>query len=1151
VTPTLEAQLDDKLARQRIRTSLAESLLVEASAGTGKTTELVARIVSVLASGATTIDHIVAVTFTNKAAGELKLRLRQELDRARETTTTDAERINIENALEHLEEASVGTIHSFCAQILRERPVEAVVDPAFEELSEPQAARIYERAFRAWIQKKLAEGTPALRRALVRLAWRDSFDSGPPIDQLRYAAWKLIEWRDHPEPWRQVAFDRNGQIDQLIEQVKLIAEAASRCPKPTDNLVRSLRPAQGVITWIERAEAATRSRDYDTLESLLIKLLRDLKKDVKKGAGFFSSTVPREQVVGARTQLIQNLEMFQIAADADLAALLRGEMWDLVERDLVDSYDALKRRAGKLDFVDLLILARDLVRANGEVRAYLQKRFTHIFIDEFQDTDPLQAEILLLLAANDPAQEDWLQVTPQPGKLFVVGDPKQSVYKFRRADVVLYRSIRDALATRGVGLVQLTTSFRALRPIQECVNAAFESEMQDDASAGQAAYSALQGDTPPIDGQPSVVVLPVPKPYGSTRISKIAINGCLPEAMVAYVDWLWRQSGWKVRDLEDPSQVVPVSPRQIAILFRRFTNWGVDITRDYVRALEAREIPHLLVGSKSFHSREEVETLRAALTAIEWPEDELSVFAALKGSLFAIPDHILLRFRHETAGRLHPFRKLAQSVPDEFKPVVDALSVLANLNRQRNRRPIADTVNALLEATRAHAGFALRPAGHQVLANVYRVSDLARSFEMSGGISFRGFVEELETQAEKAESAEAPVLEEGAEGVRLMTVHSAKGLEFPIVLLADMTANIAANDPDRYVDARRRLCATRLLRCAPWELRENESQERLRERAEGVRVAYVAATRARDLLVVPAVGDEEQEGWVGPLNKAIYPAGDRYRNAARAFGCPKFGDASVADRPFFSSDEPSVKPGRHVPRQGTHEVVWWDPRILKLTAPPSLGLRQQEILAADGERKESPSLIAYRRWLEERDSVSGTGQAKQFDVFTATETSESPVDFKVEVTVESIAKSAERPSGPRFGTLVHTILRDAALDADRVEVAALAQVHGRLLGAISEEVEAATEAAARALVHPLLIQARRAPRLHRELPIILKLDANRVLEGVIDLAFEAEGCWHIVDFKTDADIAANRVHYERQLHWYSLALSRLNNAAVQAHLLSI
>ena len=188
MTPALEVQVDDRAARQRIRTSLAESLLVEASAGTGKTTELIARIVSVLATGVTTIDHIVAVTFTNKAAGELKLRLRQELDRARDTASTPDERTNIENALEHLEEASIGTIHSFCAQILRERPVEAVVDPAFEELSEQQASRLYERAFRAWMQKKLGEGSPGLRRALVRLASRDSFDSASPMEQLQFAA---------------------------------------------------------------------------------------------------------------------------------------------------------------------------------------------------------------------------------------------------------------------------------------------------------------------------------------------------------------------------------------------------------------------------------------------------------------------------------------------------------------------------------------------------------------------------------------------------------------------------------------------------------------------------------------------------------------------------------------------------------------------------------------------------------------------------------------------------------------------------------------------------------------------------------------------------------------------------------------------------
>jgi ATP-dependent helicase/nuclease subunit A len=1142
MTPAIDIRLDDRAARERIRTSLAESLVVEASAGTGKTTELIARIVAVLANGLTTISHIVAVTFTNKAAGELKLRLRQELDRARSTATTHTERSNIEDALEHLEEAAIGTIHSFCAQILRERPVEAVVDPAFEELSEQQASRIYERAFRAWIQRKLGEGAPGLRRALVRLASRDSFDGASPIDQLQFAAWKLIEWRDHPAPWRKVEFDREGEVDRLVEQLRLVAEAAQRCQKRGDNLVKSLRPAQALVTWIERAEVA-RARDYDSLESLLIKLIRDIKRNPQKGSGFFADGVPREQVVQARQHLLDQLETFQHAADADLAAVLRDEMWDLVVR-----YDQLKRRAGKLDFVDLLLLARDLVRDNHEVRRYLQDRFTHIFIDEFQDTDPLQAEILLLLAADDPAEADWRNVAPKPGKLFVVGDPKQSVYKFRRADVVLYRDIRDGLAQRGAAVVQLTTSFRALRPIQQLVNAAFETEMQDDAAAGQAAYAPLHGDTPAIDGQPSVIALPAPRPYGSMRISRIAIDACLPETIVAFCEWLVRKSGWKVRDLEDPAKLVPLRARHICLLFRRFTNFGRDITRDYVRGLEAREIPHLLVGSKSFHSREEVETLRAALTAIEWPEDQLSVFATLKGSLLAIPDNLLLRFHHEV-GRLHPFRELPVDLAQEFRPIADALRLLADLHSGRNRRPIADTVNTLLEATRAHAGFALRPAGHQVLANVHRIADLARSFELSGGVSFRGFVEELDAQSEKADSAEAPVLEEGAEGVRLMTVHAAKGLEFPVVILADMTANIAAGDPDRYVDARERLCATRLLRCAPWELLEHDAEERLRERAEGVRVAYVAATRARDLLVIPSVGDEELEGWLSPLNKAIYPANDRYRHATRAQGCPDFGVASVVDRPFFAHDEPSVQPGLHTPQQGNHEVVWWDPRTLTLAPPANLGLRQEEILKGDPDDEESPSLIAYREWKGQRAKSIAAGEEKQFDIFTATEAPEAPADITVRFA--TVDKMGSRSGGRRFGTLVHTILRDIPLEGNQQRIQELANVHGRVFGATDQEIEDAVGTVAATLKHQLLERARKSRACRRELPILLKLESNKILEGVIDLAFEEKGTWHIVDFKSDAEIGPNRKRYENQLRWYSLALGRLNNTPVETHLLSI
>ncbi|MGH9660542.1 MAG: UvrD-helicase domain-containing protein, partial [Bryobacteraceae bacterium] len=183
MTPTPKVAFEDEAARRIIRESLGESLLVEASAGTGKTAELVKRIVAVLESGAAEIQRVVAVTFTRKAAGELKLRLRQDLDGARAGASGETARRNLEQALERLEEARIGTIHSFCGDILRERPVEAVVDPAFEEMSEPESKRLYRQAFRRWFEERLNEPSPALRRALSRLAARD-VEAGTPRQRL-------------------------------------------------------------------------------------------------------------------------------------------------------------------------------------------------------------------------------------------------------------------------------------------------------------------------------------------------------------------------------------------------------------------------------------------------------------------------------------------------------------------------------------------------------------------------------------------------------------------------------------------------------------------------------------------------------------------------------------------------------------------------------------------------------------------------------------------------------------------------------------------------------------------------------------------------------------------------------------------------------
>jgi ATP-dependent exoDNAse (exonuclease V) beta subunit len=1131
----------DADARRRIRESLAESLIVEASAGTGKTTELVRRIVAVLEAGLTKIDHIVAVTFTHKAAGELKLRLREELDKARGRAPV------LEDALARLEEASIGTIHSFCAQILRERPVEARVDPAFEELNEQQSDRLYQRAFRAWLERRLGQSSPGLRRAFARLAWRDSWDDTPPVEQLQWAGRKLIEWRDYPTPWSREAFARTEEIDTIARLVRELAAMTAHPRRVTDNLYKNTAPLRALAGRIERAENAG-PRDYDSLESLLLKLARDLRRDLKKGSGVYSEGAAREEILAKRDELLRWIDEFRRRADADLAALLRDEMSDLVEE-----YEARKQRSGKLDFVDLLLKVRDLIRDQPAVRRYLQKRFTHLFIDEFQDTDPLQAEIMLLLSAGDPDESKWERVSPKPGKLFLVGDPKQSIYKFRRADMVLYRQIRDGLVERGVGRISLTRSFRAVPNIQQLVNAAFETEMTGDAASGQADWAPLEEHRPEPEGRPTVIVLPVPRPY-KTRVAKEAINLCLPDAIAAFIAWLVKRSGWQCESIDG---IRPIRERDVAVLFRRRTQAGKDLTREYARALEARGIAHLLAGSKSFHRREEVETLRTALTAIEWPDDELSVFATLKGSLFAIPDELLLRYRH-LHGRLHPFHKLPdQSDPDlaPFAPIAEALTVLRDLHRGRNHSPLAATVNTLIEATRAHAGFVLRPGGNQILANVARVADLARTYEISGGISFRGFVEELAAQAEKEDAAEAPLLEEDSDGVRLMTVHGAKGLEFPVVILADLTANIAAREPDQFVDGSRRLSATRLLRCAPRELADNEPREGARERAEGVRVAYVAATRARDLLVIPAVGDEPfpQEGWLSPLHKAIFPSRANWRRSSRAEGCPEFGNATVLDRPleYDRQEEMSVKPGLIQPESGTHKVVWWDPSKLELNIEGGLGLRQKEILADDG----GASLAAYRAWQSARGAVLEQASKPEFQIFVPSQTLETPPGDVITVTAEFVSKPEGRPGGRRFGTLVHAILRDVELDASREAIAKLATLGARSIGAPVEEREAAILAVEAALAHPVLARARAVAlekgRRHREYPITLKLDDGRLLEGVIDLAFVENGAWTIVDFKTDADASERRAQYERQLQWYGYVLGRLTGMPAQGFLLGV
>ena len=227
------------------------------------------------------------------------------------------------------------------------------------------------------------------------------------------------------------------------------------------------------------------------------------------------------------------------------------------------------------------------------------------------------------------------------------------------------------------------------------VNAAFAPLMSEE-SGTQPAYAPLTPYRAEPATQPSIVALPVPEPYGDFgRVVNWKIDESLPEAIAAFARWLVHESGWTVTEREAPDVRVPIRPRHICILFRRMNSFGRDVTRPYLRALEARHLPHVLVKGGSFNEREEVIAMRNLLGAIERPDDELTVFATLRGPVFALSDAALLEFRM-TLGSLHPFRKLPDDIPDSLKEVKGALEVIKNLHRGRNRRPIAETIAMLL-----------------------------------------------------------------------------------------------------------------------------------------------------------------------------------------------------------------------------------------------------------------------------------------------------------------------------------------------------------------------------------------------------------------------------------------------------------------------
>ncbi len=1210
--------LPDAAARERIRVDHRTTLIVEAAAGTGKTTSVVSRVTEMIARGVARIGEIAAITFTEKAGGELRLRIRQELE-ARLSgdeggrAPDGAVRERIEAAIASLEEAPIGTIHAFCSTLLRERPVEAGVDPDFQVLTEREGDPFYETVFQRFLESQLEKPPPGIRRLLRRRARRPKGDS--PVDILREAGRRLLEARDFKAPWTTKTWDPAAVSRDLIERshkdddgeeipsLRRLADIHRAVPpEPAASRTRSSKPNWLLHTLIEAAtldqeirlrEAAV-ARDDEWVEQALATLR----------VGHYGGTPPPgapRDLKKLRDRFRARLAAFSRWSHAELAAMLREDL-----RPLVEQHEAAKARAGVLDFDDLLLKTRDLLRDHDQVRADLQSRFRHIVVDEYQDTDPIQTEIVLLLTSAEPAGRDWTRAVPRPGRLCLVGDPKQSIYRFRRADISHYLAVKQRLLEAGAEELRLTSNFRSVPGICQFVNSAMEPVFREAPEvqplARQVDYLPLHATREALPGGASVRSIPMP------TMTVREIEEKEPDHVAEFVDKLLA-SGFRIPDREKEGALRPVRPEDICLLFRRFRNRWKLVPEPFADALHDRGIPHSLNAVRTYIGSAELTFLRAALTAVEFPQDELSVYATLRGPLFSFADQDLFRFVR-THGRLRPDRagalELDGDAPAPDRQIREALGFLFRLHRRRNHRPLAVTLEELLGAHRAEIGFAFWRSPDQVLTNLRRLVEEARTFEagrgpFGRGLSLRGFVERLATQAESDDASAGQTMDEDVSGVRLMTIHSAKGLEFPVVVLCDAAAG-RTGQAGRTVSRERDLHACDLgAGLRPWDLIEAEPAEKAEEIAELDRLLYVGMTRARDLLACPVVEvryDRKPRFLQAPM-------GELERRAAA--------EKAAAQR---SDDEAS-------PDRPSSGVIGWRRR----------GAVRWNILAEKGnEAAAELGKVAEAEFLEARENALREGGVPERRIAPAkrlaTEGAVPDLDpVAAEVAIETTEREPGRPGGAGFGRLVHRILEAARFDEDAEALEAAAALAVRELELAEDMAPHGARAALAALGHPILQAAGRAEaegRAHRELPLVHRedravppagpgepgpegdesafdsaLDPHDepalplergdaelpettpgpepspgppaepplespplepvVVEGVADLVFQEDpdGPWTVVDFKTDAfdhedpEAAPTLAAYRRQAALYARALAKSTGREANAVLLFV
>jgi ATP-dependent exoDNAse (exonuclease V) beta subunit len=1089
-TPAQAAAIDER----------SHSLLLSAAAGSGKTAVLVERFVRAVLDDGVDPSRILAITFTDKAAGELRERIRRRFE---ELDTPQAR-----EAARDTEGAFVSTIHGFCSRLLRSHPLAAGLDPGFAVLDEPRAARLREDAFAAALKGFLDAGGPAALD-LVAAYRADALATTIPSvhDELRSQGQALprlphVAPRRAPDAERERLWRARETLAAELEnagQGKLVGEAR----EALERCARFLEDVEvGIVPWPGRMKAL----------------------EIACGRAAALNTEACRAYVDARD------DFERVCADhhaADHVALLD----DLLRRFGV-AYAQAKAVRGALDFDDLELGARDLLRDHPAVRAAWRERFGLLMVDEFQDTNRRQLEVLEALEVDD---------------LFSVGDEFQSIYGFRHADVSIIRGRRDALAQRGLAL-RLEESFRCDPAILDAVNAAFAPRFGEH-------FAALRPPAGREAGEPPRVELLVTATQGWDAEGAPDLGTTLPPVHA------WRRAearllAQRLRELVDAGE----SPGEIAILVRASASMPV-----LERALADVGLPSLATAGRGFWTRQEVVDLTAYLAALANPLDERALLTVLGSPLCGASSDALALL--VSAARTAPRRELWAVLREDLAggpgagawitilDPADRAALTAFVPRLAAERAAVarHSLDELLDRAITASGYDVTilslTGGPRRMANVDKLQRLARAFEAAEGRDLRGFVDHAAAleQAQKREP-EAAVDDPDTDAVRLMTVHAAKGLEFGVVAVADLGRKPNTGSPPLLVDGERVGLRLALLDGAkPTPALDHpalDAERREREAAEEQRVFYVALTRAKRRLLlsggVPHLrGGTAPLTWLGP---ALVP------DLAARFEQPEPIATADVDGIALTLSTPATFGVALRPDPAWRPLP--DPQRDAAAAAAQLAAEVPAPPAALAPRAPGPlsytTLAAYHRC------------GYRFYVQRVIGLPDRPVPPQLVAELADRAQREARERGPAVtldprvrGVVVHALLEDEELTPDAQRIRRLAAGEGAtdLTDSDVADVQELLRAFAASGPARRLAAARRVRREH-EFAFTL---GELLLIGVLDaLAVEADGTWLVVDFKTDrledpaADLEALvRRDYGVQRALYALAALRAGAQRVE------